>query len=96
MMEWGKRSFKVGRATITSSVQAMPIHALLDADPDHFRPDDITKIVTAFEAAVSALHITDRKDPKALTVAKIIFEAAKQGELDPERLRDIAVKAVSK
>ena len=72
----------------------MPIHALLDADPNHFRPDDITKI--AFEAAVSALHITDRKDPKALTVAKIIFEAAKQGELDPERLRDIAVKAVSK
>ena len=93
MMGCGKRSFKAGRGTITSSVRAMPIHALLDADPDHFRPDDITKIVTAFEAAVSALHITT---PKALTVAKIIFEAAKQGELDPERLRDIAVKAVSK
>ena len=74
----------------------MPIDGLLDADPNHFRPDDITKIVTAFEAAVSALHITDRKDPKALTVAKIIFEAAKHGELDPERLRDIAVKAFTK
>ena len=71
----------------------MPIDALLDADPNHFKPDDITKIVTAFEAALTALHITDRKDPKALTVAKIIFEAAKRGELDPERLRDIAVKA---
>ena len=75
---------------------AMPIDALLDADPNHFKPDDITKIVTAFEAALTALHITDRKDPKALTVAKIIFEAAKRGELDPERLRDIAVKAFSK
>ena len=96
MMGCGKRSFKAGRGTITSSVRAMPIHALLDADPNHFRPDDITKIVTAFEAAVSALHITDRKDPKALTVAKIIFEAAKRGELDPERLRDIAVKAFTK
>jgi hypothetical protein len=74
----------------------MPIDALLDADPNHFKPDDITKIVTAFEAALTALHITDRKDPKALTVARIIFEAAKRGELDPERLRDIAVKAVSK
>ena len=74
----------------------MPIDALLDADPDHFKPDDITKIAIAFEAAVSALHITDQKDPKALTVAKIIFEAAKRGELDPERLRDIAVKAFSK
>ena len=74
----------------------MPIDALLDADPNHFKPDDITKIVTAFEAALTALHITDRKDPKALTVAKIIFEAAKRGELDPERLRDIAVKAFSK
>ena len=74
----------------------MPIDGLLDADPNHFKPDDITKIVTAFEAALTALHITDRKDPKALTVAKIIFEAAKQGELDPERLRDIAVKAFTK
>jgi hypothetical protein len=74
----------------------MPIDALLDADPNHFKPDDITKIVTAFEAALTALHITDRKDPKALTVAKIIFEVAKRGELDPERLRDIAVKAFSK
>jgi hypothetical protein len=36
------------------------------------------------------------EDPKAVTVAKIIFEAAKQGELDPGRLRDIAVKAFSK
>ena len=74
----------------------MPIDALLDADPNHFKPDDITKIVTAFEAALTELRITDRKDPKALTVAKIIFEAAKRGELDPERLRDIAVKASSK
>jgi hypothetical protein len=75
---------------------AMPIKVLLDADPDHFRPDDIEKIVAGFEAALAALHITDGKDAKALTVAKIIFEAAKQGELDPERLRDIAVKALSK
>jgi hypothetical protein len=65
----------------------------MDADPDHFRPDDIAKIVAGFEAALAALHITDRKDPEALKVAKIVFDAAKQGELDPERLRDIAVKA---
>ena len=65
------------------------------AIPDHFRPDDIEKIVAGFELALTALHITDRKDPKALTVGKIEFEAAKQGELDPERLRDIAVKAFS-
>ena len=57
----------------------MPIDALLDADPNHFKPDDITKIVTAFEAALTALHITNRKDPEALTVAKILFEAAKLG-----------------
>jgi hypothetical protein len=68
----------------------MALQALLDADPDHFRPDDIAKIVAGFEAALTALHITDRK---ALKVAKIVFDAAKQGELDPKRLRDIAVKA---
>ena len=37
MMGWRKRSFKAGRGTIISPVRAMPIHALLDADPDHFR-----------------------------------------------------------
>ena len=73
----------------------MSIQALLSADPNHFRPDDVEKIVAGFELALTALHITDRKDAKALTVAKIVFDAAKQGELDPERLRDIAVKTFS-
>jgi hypothetical protein len=73
----------------------MPMQALLDADPDHFRPDGIEKIVAGFELALTALHITDWKDPKALTVDKIVFNPTKQGELDPQRLRDIAVKAFS-
>lgn len=73
----------------------MSIQALLSADPNHFRPDDVEKIVAGFELALTALHITDRKYAKALTVAKIVFDAAKQGELDPERLRDIAVKTFS-
>ena len=74
----------------------------MDADhqsfgPDEFfGPDEIAKIVAGFEAALTALNPTRREDPATLLVAKTVFEAAKQGELDPERLRDIAVKAFSK
>jgi hypothetical protein len=74
----------------------MPLQALLDADHQSFGPDEIAKIVAGYEAALTALHLTKHQDPATLMVAKTVFEAAKHGELDPERLRDIAVKAFSK
>jgi hypothetical protein len=49
-----------------------------------------------FEAALTALNLTKRQDPATLLVARTVFEAAKHGELDPDRLRDIAVRAFSK
>jgi len=77
----------------------MPIRLLLqhDQDGDHsFQPEDISKIVSAFEGALRALKLTNRDDPATLMVAKTIFEAAKRGERDPVRLRDIAVNRFSK
>jgi hypothetical protein len=71
---------------------AMPIHAILLEQQHAFAPDEITKIVQGFEEALTGLCLKNRNDPMALMIAKVVFEAAKQGETDPQRLRDIAVK----
>jgi hypothetical protein len=39
-----------------------------------------------------ALNLTDRNDPISIRVAKIIIGLAKDGERDPARLRDLALK----
>jgi hypothetical protein len=73
----------------------MPIRALLENDAS-FGPDDISVLVSAFESALRALGLVDREDPATLLVAATIFEAAKNGERDPNRLREAAVQALSK
>ena len=73
----------------------MPIHAILLEQPHSFGPDEITQIVDGFEAALTALRLKNRNDPMALMIAKVLFQAAKQGEKDPQRLRDIVVKRFS-
>jgi len=61
-----------------------------------FEPDDIEKLATAFELALTELELSDRQDPIAVVVAKFIIELAKQGERDPEKLRDGALKILRK
>lgn len=73
----------------------MPIRPLLEHDHS-FGPDEIAKIVAAFEDALRALRLTNRSDPVTLMVAKTIFEAVKQGEYDPVELRNLAVQKFSK
>jgi hypothetical protein len=70
----------------------MPLQALLQNN--HFGPDEIKVLTTAFEEALSALHLTDREDPATLIVAKRIIELAKRGERDPTRLRDGALMSL--
>jgi hypothetical protein len=60
-----------------------------------FTPDDVTNLVTAFNETLGALGLANREDPVTLQVAKTIIELATQGERDPIRLRDAAVKALS-
>jgi hypothetical protein len=43
-----------------------------------------------------SLQLTNREDPVTLMVAKMIFEAAKNGERDPIALRNLAVDKFSK
>jgi hypothetical protein len=47
-------------------------------------------------AALRKLELVDRKDHITLTVAKLIIGLAKQGERDPKKLCDRAVKTLRK
>ena len=73
----------------------MPLGTILKNDHS-FGPEDIAKLTVAFEAAMARLGLTDRKDPLATAVAKAIIQLAKDGERDPERLRDGALRILGK
>jgi hypothetical protein len=56
-----------------------------------FDPEAVKTLVAAFDDACAALNVTDRADPRAMTVAKKIIEHARRGERDPIRLREAAL-----
>jgi hypothetical protein len=74
--------------------RVMPIRLIINNDCA-FGPDQIEVLVTAFENALKALGLVDRKDPATLLVAQHIVGLAKEGERDPVRLREGAVQALS-
>ena len=59
-----------------------------------FDPDDIKVLSGAFEEALRELKLVNRTDPAMQLAAKRIIELARQGERDPIRLRDGAVKGI--
>ena len=71
----------------------MPIRFLLEYH-DAFSPEDVKILVAAYEDTLRALKLTDRKDPRAIAVAKLIIEFANGGERDPARLRDLVLKTL--
>jgi hypothetical protein len=71
----------------------MPTRFLLE-DDHAFSPDEVKNLVDAFEDTLRVLDLTDRDDPVSIRVAKIIIGLAKDGERDPLRLRDLALKFV--
>ena len=73
----------------------VPIRAILEND-HAFGPEDIAYLTTAFEAALTRLGLVDRRDPLTTAVAKAIIQLAKEGERDPERLCDGALKILGK
>jgi hypothetical protein len=68
----------------------MPIRPLLEGGV--FSPEDITAITTAFEDALRALGLVDRKDPAAQMVAKRMIELARR-ERNPILLRDAVLES---
>ena len=82
---------KVCRLGARTSVS---LQQLLRDQQQSFGPDEIKVLLTAFEEALRELRLVDRTDPATQLVAKRIIELAQQGERDPIRLREGAVKGI--
>jgi len=80
------------KSTGEKGAAPVAIHRLLQHSV--FGPDEIERIVTAYEATLRALH-ADRADLDAETVAKTIMEIAQTGVRDPTRLRQLALKELA-
>ena len=70
------------------------IHAALARGGVSFGPEDITLLVAGLESALTNLDITNRNDPTASLVAKLIIQLARNGERDPTRLAKRAIAIV--
>jgi hypothetical protein len=73
---------------------SVSLQQLLRDQQQSFGPDEIKVLLTAFEEALRELRLVDRTDPATQLVAKRIIELAQQGERDPIRLREGAVKGI--
>ena len=69
---------------------AMPIYRLLQNAP--FGPDEIGRLVAAYDQTLSALGLTHRNDPITRLVASRIIEIAQTGIRDSAELADLAIE----
>lgn len=77
----------------------MPIQAMLESEYGGvFEPDEIAVLTAAFQAAVSqlGLGLVEHAHPLRTAVAKLIIQLARDGERDPEKLCDAALKILGK
>lgn len=70
----------------------MAIYRLLQQSA--FGPEEIDRLVTAFEDSLRALKLADRSDPLTETIAKKLIEIAQTGERDPRLIRQRAFAAL--
>jgi hypothetical protein len=70
----------------------MPIHRLLQNSA--FGPEDIERMVAAYENCVHHLKLANRSSPTAELLAKKIIEIAQTGVREPDQLQRLALKAV--
>ena len=71
---------------------AVPFRDLLKAESAVFGPEELKDIVTAFEAVMKDMGLTDRTDPSTIMLAKLTIELAKQGEFTAASLRARVLK----
>jgi hypothetical protein len=55
-------------------------------------PEDIARLVAAYEQALSELSLKDDNDPLKELVAKKIIEVAQTGVRDPAQISQLAIK----
>jgi hypothetical protein len=68
------------------------VHRLLQNSA--FGPDDIDRMVEAYEDCLKKLGINNRTDPVTDTIALKIIEVAQTGERDPVKMRSLALHAL--
>jgi hypothetical protein len=56
-----------------------------------FEPEQIAVMTTAFEQLLSDLRLVKRDDPIVKMVAKLVIELVRNGERDPELVRQKAL-----
>jgi hypothetical protein len=60
-----------------------------------FGPTEVAAMTTAFEQLLLDFKLADRDDAVVAMLAKLVVELARNGERDPERLRDAVLKGLS-
>lgn len=70
----------------------MTIHRLLQHIP--LAPEDIGRLVAAYEATLEALELKSRSDPITEIVAQKIIEIGQTGVRDPLHISNLAIKAL--
>lgn len=70
----------------------MTIHRILQNMP--LAPEDISRLVAAYEATLKALELASRSDPITEIVARKIIEIAQTGVRDPVQISMLAIKAL--
>ena len=68
----------------------MAIYKLLQNTP--LGPEEISRLVSAYEQTLKSLGLKDRSDPVTQMVAKIIIDIGKTGIEDPEQISKLALK----
>jgi hypothetical protein len=81
----------VTRARFRSRVvKPMTIHRLFKDTA--FGPDDIARLVAAYELTLRALRLKDRNDPITRLVAEKVIEIGRTGIEDPAEISKLALK----
>jgi hypothetical protein len=72
----------------------VPIQKLLQEQ--HFNPEDVARLVAAYESCLAKLGLTDRSDPMTHLVAKLIVNTAREGIRDSDALSAAVMKRLAK
>ena len=69
----------------------MPLQTLVrlvkEEEGGVFGPEDIAVMATAFDRLLADLKLVNRDDPIVTMLAKLVIEIVRNGERDPERIR---------
>ena len=68
----------------------MTIHRLFQKTA--LQPEDIDRLVDAYQRTLRALGLKDRDDPLTQAVAKKIIEIGRSGIRDPKQISELALR----